>query len=324
MTRIITLDDIIDIYHKAKQRGPDFILSKLNIKKISRTKSAFNETAVESSNWWIIPKVKERWNSLITGNPTLNYEEYLANNLFKNKTNLKLLSLGSGSCGHELELAKHSNFSEIVCVDISENRLLEAEIDAKKNNLNNIKFICADVNSYALENNYFDIVFFHSSLHHFDNVKNLLETKVKNCLNKEGVLIINEYVGPSRLQFPKHQIKEINKGLKILPNELKVRFKSKNIKNKFYGSGVIRMIIADPSECIDSANIMPTIHSNFSTIIEKPYGGNILMNVLKDISHNFINLSDKNEKLLNKLFLFEDEYLKNNASDFVFGVYKKK
>ena len=48
------------------------------------------------------------------------------------------------------------------------------------------------------------------------------------------------------------------------------------------------------------------------------------MNVLKDISHHFVVINTEKEKILTSLFQFEDEYLKSNKSDFVFGVYQKK
>ncbi len=35
------------------------------------------------------------------------------------------------------------------------------------------------------------------------------------------------------------------------------------------------------------------------------------MNVLKDISHHFVQLDDKKNKILEDLFLFEDKYLTN-------------
>jgi hypothetical protein len=68
---------------------------------------------------------------------------------------------------------------------------------------------------------------------------------------------------------------------------------------------------------------MPAIHSSFKTVVEKPYGGNILMNALKDISHHFVELDAEKEKVLEDLFAFEDHYLKTQSSDFVFGVYSK-
>lgn len=321
--RLITADDIIDVYTKSKQRGVDFLLSKLNFRGISRTKSAFNESAKHSSNWWIIPKVNERWNMLITGNPQINYKQYLMDDILSNESDLKLLSLGSGSSGLELELAEYPNFKEIICVDIAQNRLSEAEQIAENKKLENIQFICSNIDDYDIPDDYFDMVLFKSSLHHMDNVEDLLKGRINKCLKHSGKLIIYEYVGPSRLQFPSHQRKEINKALKLVPVEYRKRYKTNLTKKRFYGSGIIKMILADPSECIDSSSILPSIHSNFATIFERPYGGNIIMNVLKDISHHFMEMDTHKEEVLNKLFSFEDEYLKTHSSDYVFGIYEK-
>ena len=84
------------------------------------------------------------------------------------------------------------------------------------------------------------------------------------------------------------------------------------------------MVLADPSECVDSSNIIKSLHKHFSPIVEKGFGGNIIMNVLKDISHHFVENNNEKEKILKKLFEFEDAYLKSNKSDFVFGIYQKK
>ncbi|WP_044403943.1 class I SAM-dependent methyltransferase [Lacinutrix sp. Hel_I_90] len=324
MKRFLTIDDIIDVLHKIKQRGLGFLLSKLNIYGIKRTEKTFNQLDYESADWWIIPKVKQRWNLLISGNKNLDYKRYLVENHLQNRKGLRLISLGSGSSHHEIELAKYSNFEEIICVDIAGDRMLEAEARSNKLNLKNIKFVCADFNNYSIPKEYFDIVFFHASLHHFDNIESFVESTIKNSLKTDGFLVINEYVGATRLQFPKHQIAKINDALKIIPKKYRTRYKSNLLKRKYYGSGILRMIIADPSECIDSASILPAIHSNFYTIIEKPYGGNILMNVLKDISHHFTHLDSKKNLILEELFSLEDEYIANNSSDFIFGIYQKR
>ena len=143
-------------------------------------------------------------------------------------------------------------------------------------------------------------------------------------LKPNGLLIINEYVGPSRLQFPKHQIKAINKALMLIPKPYRKRYKLNIYKNKIYGPGWLRMLLADPSECIDSEHIMPSIHQNYDTVYEAKYGGNILQLVLKDISHHFMDLNEEKKATLKRLFSFEDGYLKNHKSDFIFGIYKPK
>lgn len=323
MRKLITIDDINDSFHKLKQRGLGFLLSKININGIERTQKTFNDLDYVSADWWIIPKVLERWNFLVTGHKNLDYTTFFVENYLQHKKGLKLVSLGSGISANEIKLAQYSNFEEIICIDIAKDQMLEAEASAKRLGLKNISFVCADFNTYDIPKEYYDIVFFHSSLHHFDNMTHFVATTIKNSLKPNGLLVINEYVGPTRLQFPKSQILKINEALKLIPKTYRTRYKSNLLKKRFYGSGIIRMIIADPSECIDSAMILPAIHANFKTVVEKPYGGNILMNALKDISHHFADLDAPKTEVLESLFAFEDEYLKTNPSDFVFGVYEK-
>ncbi|WP_298761573.1 class I SAM-dependent methyltransferase [uncultured Psychroserpens sp.] len=321
--RLVTLDDFRDTFFKGKQRGWDFILSKFNLSNSERTKSAFNSSASISANWWEIPYVKKRWNKLITNDEHQNYKQYLVAEALKDASNLKLLSLGSGTCSHEIELAQYDNFEKITCLDLSEYRIAEAKKTAKQKQLNNIEFICSNIDDFNFKDDHYDVVLFNASLHHFKNVDALLSKKIRPCLNTSGLLVINEYVGPNRLQFSRLQIQKINEGLRLIPKTFRKRYKSSSYKNSFSGSGLLRMVIADPSECVDSASIIPSIHKHFDCVVEKPYGGNILMNVLKDISHHFIDLNDEKKKALDALFEFEDDYLKNNPSDFIFGIYKK-
>ena len=149
MTRFITPDDLIDTYAKINQRGFNFISSKFNFRSIERTKSAFNDIDIASSNWWIIPKVQERWNKLITKKESLNYEQFTVNDFLEPNKNLKMLSLGSGNCSHEMRFASFSNYFEtILCIDISDLLLEEAEKIAESENLKNMKFRVQSIYDY--------------------------------------------------------------------------------------------------------------------------------------------------------------------------------
>lgn len=322
--KLITYEDFIDVYLKFKQRGVFFILSKFNLISNKRTESAFSKTFENTSNWWDIPYVTKRWNVLISGDENINKTEYLYKNLLNEKSNLKLLSLGSGTCEYEMALSSHSCFSKITCVDLAENRIEAAKKKAKFKGICNMEFVCGSIYDLEFKNNNFDIVLFNSSLHHFKPVEELIKEKVVSYLKSDGYLVINEYVGPNRMQYSKKQIKFINEGLNLIDKKYRVLLGTNLLKRKYYGSGIIRMIIADPSECIESIKIIPAIHEAFEVILEKSYGGNILAPVLKDISYNFLELDEDKINNLDRLFKFEDEYLKSNKSDFVFGIYKKK
>lgn len=321
--RLITVDDLLDTYSKISQRGYSFFFSKFTLNKHSRSISAFDETYQETSNWWIIPALQKRWNLMISGDENLEYKDYFMQKHFADKFDLKLLSLGSGACAHEIELAHYPNFSEVTCMDINKSNLELGESIAKQKNLDNMKFLCEDVNSYNLPEDYYDIVIFNDALHHFENINTFLKTKVKKCLNENGRLIIHEFVGAKRMQFPKKQIEAINQAIKLIDKKYRKRHKTNFYKNHYSGPGIIRMIMADPSECVDSSSILPSIHEHFKTVEEKNYGGNILMGGLKEISHHFVELDQRKKAILNSLFEFEDNYIKENQSDYVFGIYKK-
>ncbi|WP_178987746.1 class I SAM-dependent methyltransferase [Winogradskyella schleiferi] len=322
MKRLITFDDFIETYTKLKQRGLSFISSKFNINKIERAKTAFNHENIQAANWWIIPKVKERWHELITGDKDLGIEKFTVDKFLKDKQNLKMLSLGSGDCSSELAFAEHSIFEEIICTDIADKPFIKAKQIAKDNEWHHIKFRIQDANKLSQLKTKFDIIYFKASLHHFTEIESLLGHQIKQLLKPEGFLIINEYAGPTRLQFPKEQISAINKALKLIPKPLRKRYKLNVYKNKVYGPGLIRMILADPSECVDSASIIPALRKNYSTVYEAGYGGNILALTLKDIAHHFMDLNDEKTNILNQLFEYEDNYLKKHPSDHIFGIYK--
>lgn len=325
MSRWITRDDFIDVYHKLRQRGSTFLLKKLNPNGQARTRSAFDDTAFEAANWWIIPSVQRRWCELITGQATYKYEDYLIDKFASDRNDVNILSIGSGVCSHELRLASRPEVSEVVCVDIAGNLLDRARRKADKVQAPKMSFLVDDIYSMALPQQHYDIVLFHASLHHFKGIETLLEDKVTPTLDVDGLLVINEYVGPDRLQLPPYQIAAINQALETIPDRYRTRFKSKAVKARFSGSGLLRMILADPSECVESASILPIVRRLMEVVEERPYGGNILMHLLKDIAHHFVDDSDHDaQATLQDLFLAEDDYIEEHQSDFYFGVYRKK
>ena len=319
---MITKGDIIETYFKIKQRGIEYILSKFSIQNKTRVANTFNHLNIDSSNYWIIPEIREHWNKIITGNYNQEYADYVVKKYFDNQTNLKMLSLGCGSGSHEMKFAKHPNFSSIVGIDLATKLIDEANKNAKQDNLTNLKFEVANIYDSKFDTNFFDVILFHSSLHHFKNLNILLVDFIKKTLKKNGIIIIHEYVGPDRIQWTSDQLQEVNSILSELPKKYKTRYKLDVIKTKSYRSGKLRMIVSDPSEAVESSQILPLLHQLFFVEEEKPLGGNILMPLFKDIAHNFIDGSVETKEILHGIFKKEEVFLKTHPSDFVFGVYR--
>ena len=315
----ITSGDFIEIAIKLRQRGLPFLLSKLSPNPQDRTKSAF-QPEFEHANWWIIPAIQERLNSLATGNPNQNYESYLTEKYFQNKNGV-LISPGCGTGGHERKIALANPSLTITGFDLTPDLIKQAQKETAQLSIPNLHFETANIDTKKYQPNSVDYFLFHASLHHFDNIESLLLQTLLPALKPGGLLIIHEYTGPDRMLFPNHQIKAAEQTLKILPTELRMILNTSWEKRKIYTHGKLRMLISDPSECVQSSTILPLLNKHLAALEEKPLGGNILMPVLKHIAHHFVS---DHANYLEKLIQLEDEYLKSYPSDFTFGVYKKR
>lgn len=319
----LSIGDFIDLYYKVKQRGYSELLSKFHLSNSARTVSKWN-TVTSSSDFWIIPEIRSRWNEKCTGDPKLEYEDSVVSKYFLNINGLKMLSVGCGTGAREQKFAKYPNFDLIEGIDMAEKQIDEARIHASDLKLNNLKYIVGEFTKHSFKNCTYDVILFNSSLHHFNDIQNILKTNVLPLLKDGGYLLIFEYVGPKRLQWTKQQLEFANKLLEDLPLKYKMRFNSKSIKSRIYRPGLLRMFLVDPSEAIDSNSIIPSIHKHFKIIEERKIGWDISHLLFKDIAHNFLNNDKETQILLSYLLDKEDEYLSiTDSSDAVFGVYQK-
>lgn len=321
---LINRGDFSDISTKISQRGIAYFLSKLNVQSKKRTLSTFNDPALSGSDWWIIPEVKRRENRKISGDEHTTFDVYLTENYFTEDRPYRLLSVGCGLGNRELRMAANNPSVEILGVDLAGNLIREANAKVQEKGLSNIRFEQADFYTYPLEKDSFDAVLFYSGLHHFRNMEQIV-VKVRESLRPDGILILNEYAGKNRLQFSKPQLAEMNRLLRIIPPEYRTRFVTNRLKKKVYAPGLLRMIVSDPSEAVESEQIREAVHRHFTILEETHTGGDLLMMVLKDIAHHFIHPDDAmSQQVLEKLVQEEDRYLeKSENPDFIFGVYRK-
>lgn len=324
-TSLVTFGDFIDIYLKVKKKGVKFVFHKLfNLSYKDKVSSKWDNFSSES-DFWIIPEIKQHWNKIISGNPMVSYEEYVSTTYFNTQSNLNLLSVGCGEGIHERNFYKYLNFKECLGVDISEGSISAAQklaaleqktITYKASNFSNLDF----------SGKKFDIILFDSSLHHFKNIHEFLNTQIKPLLKENGVLVIVEYCGPNRLQWKNAQLKKSNEILKQLPKKYKIFTKDGFLKRKVYRPGFIRVCAVDPSEAPDSANLVEALHANFDVLEEKNLGWNIIQPLLKGIAHNFLDSTPETKMWIDFILKEEERFLneKANLSDAIFGIYKLK
>lgn len=292
-----------------------------------RVQEHFNQTfKQQSGQWWDIPLVQERWNYLISGESTISHYEYVTQRYFLKRKSLYALSLGCGNGHRELNWAKTGVFKRIDAYDLSKSRIDYATDQAKKKGYaKTLNYRVGNIYEIEMQESFYDVVIVEHSLHHFTPLREVF-LKIKKTMKDNGYFIVNEFVGPTRFQWTKKQLEIINGALSILPARYRIRATDASVRKKVCRPSLLRMILTDPSEAVESSQIMPLLKEYFELLEVRPYGGTILHPLLSGIAQNFFS-DDYQTKLFLKLcFDIEDSLLRSKEleSDFILAVCKKR
>jgi SAM-dependent methyltransferase len=152
----------------------------------------------------------------------------------------------------------------------------------------------------------YDVVYWNNALHHMFDVKAALEWSWR-VLRKGGVLLMDDFVGPTRMQWS-DRLLAINTSMrKALPPEyLRNPWQPNQMLPTTVGRHSVETIMAgDPSECADSVNILPELTRIFPDAWVQKTGGGIYHLGLSDVLHNII--AAENYEMLEKILEFDDE-----------------
>ena len=112
----------------------------------------------------------------------------------------RILSLGCGYGGMELDAARHlAPPYELHAIDINERLFSGARTMAERDGLN-VTFQALDLNFIELEENSFDVIFAHSSLHHLLNFEHIFQ-QVYKALSDSGRFIVLDIIGKTQVLF---------------------------------------------------------------------------------------------------------------------------
>lgn len=291
-----------------------------------RTEQAWAHIETPVEHWWEIPAVVAEWNSSISDDPNVDYYEYVSQKHLVTKDSLKALSLGCGTGHRELRWAKSGRFKRIDAYDLSETRIEHATDVANQSRYNEIiNYRVGDIYNIDARENYYDVVLGEHSLHHFSPLEELF-TRINRFLAPNGHFIINDFVGPTRFQWTKKQIEISNALLAIFPDKYKRLRNNAKLKSKVRKPSKLRMLMDDPSEAVESSNILPLLKKTFDVVEIKEYGGTILQILLNGIAQNFCPPDEISKRLLRSCIEVEAALLASGdiSSDFVVAICKKR
>ena len=210
----------------------------------------------------------------------LRYIELIKNQ--KAETDIKILSLGSGNCHLEVNLALRCNFQgKIYCYELNQQMLERGRQFAGEKGLSNFEFVNADVNEINIQQ-YFDIIIACHSLHHFVELEHIF-TEVNKCMTEESYFIINDMIGRNGHMFWDNTFYICNAIWNTFPKELKYNHQLK----QYFEKRIQWDCSVEGFEGIRAQDILPLLDKYFKFKDFAPFFSVMHNFVGRDFGHNF-------------------------------------
>lgn len=249
--------------------------------------------------WLAHPRVRASVNRTLTGNPERWPLEWFRDAFESRLPVDHALVLGCGTGALERDLVGKKIVSRVTAVDIAPEAVRYAADRAGKEGMADaIEYVVADIPAFLREREeMYDAIFFHGALHHLAPVDDVLAL-VSDRLKAEGLLYIDEYVGPSMQQWRWWRLIAANLAWYLcVPRRLRRPRLVRAPRNP-----------ADPTEMIDSASIIPSLRRRFAVLAERGYGGNIVGIVYPNLRHDVP--AEQLDRAVQRLLHFEQAILR--------------
>jgi len=253
----------------------------------------------DPTSWQAEPQCREAINRRVSSDPQawpiVAFQWYIKRRFRRG------LSLGSGLGNLERAARRIELCEEIEGVDSSEVSLGIARTRASDEGLSGISYRAGDLNNLRLPRAQYDVVFFHASLHHVYSIERLL-AQVECAMTPDGILFLEEWVGPSRKEWNRSRLAKMRALYAELPESWRV-------------GPVLQppIVVDDPSEAIRSSAILPAVRRLFHVIEERPYGGHLVAVILSQLCRDKVPDADR-QALIQRLLALEEADLADDPS----------
>jgi SAM-dependent methyltransferase len=161
----------------------------------------------------------------------------------------------------------------------------------------------------------FDIVFTCHSIHHANDVDQLLAT-ANRLLRGDGLFIGTDFFGPTRFQIDHEVLPILNELFESLPPDIRKDLRSAEtpIAEKFSYDTIDVVKAADPSESVRSSDLRTLLFSSFPVVEVKPMGGTILRWLLQYRAGNFDEANPDHRCIVKLLQVIERELIESRRT----------
>ena len=259
-----------------------------NAKAIKKVAKRWGDPQSEppGTQWVGVPGVAENINRRATGDPKIDWINHSGSLLARFKKPIRALSLGCGFGAIERILRRRNYCQLIHGVDVAERAIESARRQAAAEGLDGLTYEVADLNTATFPEDTYDVVYAHACLHHVFHLEHLLD-QIKQTLRRGGLFVVQEYIGPSQMQFPQKHLHLADIFLKAIPERYRRLRTRPGTKQQAPRLPLETMNDSDPSEAIRATEIVPLIASRFEVKHFCYLAGSLLLLIFNEIAGNF-------------------------------------
>ncbi|WP_158304260.1 methyltransferase domain-containing protein [Solidesulfovibrio magneticus] len=248
------------------------------------------------TRWWMHPAILRHLNALVGGQaedgPWAGLERRM-HGLSDGRGFARGLSVACGNASKELRLLQKGIVGTFDLFEISQERLAAGKAEAARQGLaDRATFHAGDAFALDLGDRY-DLVYWNNALHHMLDAREALFWS-KDRLRPGGWLVMDDYVGATRFQWPDAQLEIASRIRGSLPERLlrDPAHPQRSCAVAVTRPPLARMLATDPTEAADSDNILPALMEAFPGAQTLFTGGVVYSLALQDVIANFDDVKD--------------------------------
>ncbi|WP_156680831.1 class I SAM-dependent methyltransferase [Sphingomonas profundi] len=244
---------------------------------------------VGATRWWLHPAIVAHVNRLIggvAGTGVVDGDIALLRRLSPGGFR-RAVSVGAGAGAKEIALVRSGLVDRVDIHEISEVRVAQGRRAAADAELADRIVFHNDMVDFAARIAV-DLVYWNNALHHMPSAAEAIAWS-RRALEGGGTFYMNDFVGPTRMQYPDAWLDAGSRLRAILPDRF---FRWSDGRLGTIPRRVMRpdeqaLVALDPSECADSGAILPALTRIFPAVAVRNTGGVLYHEGLNDILANF-------------------------------------
>ncbi len=214
--------------------------------------------------WMAHPEVRARINAAVSGDPECWPTQWFHRRYAARLPLGRVLSIGCGTGGLERDLVQQGIARRVTGIDLASGPLAYARAAAEAEGAGDaITYLEVDAREHLRRSADLDGIFFHASLHHFDRLPELLGL-VRRALRPDGLLYLDEFVGPSMHEWGPRRLFLPNLFYRLLPRAVRRPHLIRTPRN-----------LDDPTEAVCAGEILAAVDLHFAVLERRDYGGNL-------------------------------------------------